>query len=195
MTIKKEELDPGRIFVLHKFLSVDECATLIRRGESLEYEPGTVGGVVAEGIRNNERVFIDDKALADSLFDRAAPWLPKLIDGRCLVRFNERWRLYRYQPGQTFQPHRDGSYLSLETFQKSEITFLIYLNEEMTGGETQFFADMEQTARGYPYLSVKPETGAALVFLHTIWHEGAVVQSGQKNVLRTDVLYGLSPDA
>jgi hypothetical protein len=29
----------------------------------------------------------------------------------------------------------------------------------------------------------------ALIFLHSIWHEGAVVQSGQKYVLRTDVMY------
>jgi prolyl 4-hydroxylase len=27
------------------------------------------------------------------------------------------------------------------------------------------------------------------VFLHSVWHEGAVVHSGQKYVLRTDVMY------
>jgi hypothetical protein len=40
-----------------------------------------------------------------------------------------------------------------------------------------------------PYLSVKPKEGMALAFLHSIWHEGAVVHSGQKYVLRTDVMY------
>jgi len=30
-----------------------------------------------------------------------------------------------------------------------------------------------------------------LVFLHSIWHEGAVVESGEKYVLRTDVMYKL----
>lgn len=187
----REELDSERIFLLHEFLSKDECATLIRSSQGLTYETGMVGGVVAEGIRNNERVLVDDKALADTLFQRAASWLPPVIEHRHLVGFNERWRFYRYRPGQTFQPHRDGSYLSLETYEKSEVTFLIYLNEDILGGETRFFADMDQVARRCPYLTVKPTTGAALVFLHTIWHEGAVVESGEKYVLRTDVMYKL----
>ncbi|MGZ8375362.1 MAG: 2OG-Fe(II) oxygenase [Nitrospira sp.] len=187
----KEELDSHKVFVLHGFLSSDECVTLIRRSEDHQYETGTVGGVVAEGIRNNERVLVDDKPLADALFNRAAPWLPAVVESRHLVRFNERWRFYRYRPGQTFQPHRDGSYLSLETHEKSEVMFLIYLNGGMMGGETRFFADMEQVVRSSPYLALKPTRGAALVFLHSIWHEGAVVQSGEKYVLRTDVMYKL----
>ncbi len=81
--------------------------------------------------------------------------------------------------------------MSLETHEKSEVTLLVYLNDDMTGGETRFFADMEQVARRCPYLTVKPRTGAALAFLHSIWHEGAVVQSGEKYVLRTDVMYKL----
>ncbi|MEK9140933.1 MAG: 2OG-Fe(II) oxygenase [Nitrospirota bacterium] len=190
----KEELDSDQVFVLHDFLSSDECVALIRRSESLSYETGTVGGVVAEEIRNNERVLVDDQPLADTLFQRASPWLPAVVERRRLVRFNERWRFYRYRPGQTFQPHRDGSYMSLETYEKSEVTFLIYLNDDMTGGETRFFADLEQVAQGCPYLTVKPTRGAAVVFLHAIWHEGAVVQSGEKYVLRTDVMYRLFPD-
>jgi prolyl 4-hydroxylase len=187
----KEELDSDKVFVLRDFLSSDECVALIHRSEGLTYETGTVGGVVAEGIRNNERVLVDDKPLADMLFCRAVPWLPAVVESRHLVRFNERWRFCRYRPGQTFKPHRDGSYLSLDTHEKSEMTFLIYLNDDMMGGETRFFADMEQVAQGCPYLTVKPTRGAGLVFLHSIWHEGAVVQSGEKYVLRTDVMYKL----
>ncbi len=187
----KEELDSNKIFVLHQFLSAEECAGLIRKSEAQSYEIGTVGGVLAEGIRNNERVLLDDKPLADTMFQRAAPWLPKEVDGHRLVRFNERWRFYRYRPGQTFQPHRDGSYLSFQTHEQSEVTFMIYLNSEMTGGETRFFADGEQAMLGCPYLSVTPTAGTALVFLHSIWHEGALVHSGEKYVLRTDVMYKL----
>jgi prolyl 4-hydroxylase len=70
------------------------------------------------------------------------------------------------------------------------MTFMVYLNEEMTGGETRFFEDMQQAfLQQRPYLSVQPKAGMALVFLHSIWHEGAVVHSGQKYVLRTDVMY------
>ncbi len=190
----KESLDAERVFVIHNFLSEEECAALIRRSEAAAYEPGTVGGVVNENFRNNERVIVDDESLASDLFQRAHPFLPAVFDGHHLVGFNERWRFYRYQPGQTFQPHRDGSYLRMTTGDKSEVTMMIYLNEEMVGGETRFFADADHAFQHppSPYLSVQPKTGMALVFEHAIWHEGAVVQSGLKYVLRTDVLYGFN---
>ncbi len=185
----KEDLDLGKVIVIHDFLSGEECAALIRRSEGLTYEPGTVADVVIEDVRNNERVLLDDATLAADLFHRAEPFLPADIDGHRLVGFNERWRFYRYQPGQTFKPHRDGSYMRMKTWEESQLTFMIYLNEGMVGGETRFFADMEQAFRGYPYLSVEPKEGMALVFVHAIWHEGAVVDSGLKYVLRTDVMY------
>jgi hypothetical protein len=75
------------------------------------------------------------------------------------------------------------------SWEESQMTFMIYLNDGMTGGETRFFADMQQVVRQCPYLSVQPKEGMALVFLHSIWHEGAVVYTGQKYVLRTDVMY------
>jgi hypothetical protein len=49
----KEELDSNRIFILHEFLPTDECMALIRRSKDFSYETGTVGGVIAEGLRNN----------------------------------------------------------------------------------------------------------------------------------------------
>lgn len=188
----KEVLDPERVFVIHEFLSEEECAALIRRSEALAYEPGTVAGVVNENVRNNERVIIDEDSLASNLFQRAEPFLPRVLDDHCLVGFNERWRFYRYRPGQTFNPHRDGSYVRMKTWEASELTFMIYLNDGMVGGETRFFANVEYAFQQppSPYLSVQPKAGTALVFLHSIWHEGAVVQSGLKYVLRTDIMYG-----
>jgi prolyl 4-hydroxylase len=188
----KEVLDPDKVLVIHDFLSREECAALIRRSEDLAYEPGTVADVVIEQVRNNERVLIDDRSLAVDLYHRAESLLPAVIDGHNLVGFNERWRFYRYLPGQTFKPHRDGSYVQMESWEESQMTFMIYLNDGMTGGETQFFEDIEQAIlQQRPYLSVKPKEGMALAFLHSIWHEGAVVHSGQKYVLRTDVMYKL----
>ena len=186
----KKVLDPDKVLVIHDFLSSKECAALIRRSEDLAYEPGTIAGVVIEQVRNNERVLVDDVTLAADLFSRAEPFLPADIEGHGLAGFNERWRFYRYQPGQTFKPHRDGSYMRIKSWEESQMTFMIYLNEGMTGGETRFFRDMEQAIiQQRPYLSVQPKEGMALVFLHSIWHEGAVVHSGQKYVLRTDVMY------
>ncbi len=58
------------------------------------------------------------------------------------------------------------------------MTFMIYLNEDMKGGETKFIE-----------CDIKPETGKALIFIHELLHEGAPVLEGVKYVLRTDVMY------
>ena len=189
MSPKAEVLDQDKVIVIHGFLSGEECAALIQRSESLRYEPGTVADVVIEEVRNNERVIVDDVSLATDFFRRAEPSLPAVIDGHGLVGFNERWRFYRYGPGQTFKPHRDGSFMRIKSWEESQMTFMIYLNDGMVGGETRFFSDMEQAFRQRPYLSVQPKRGMALAFIHSIWHEGAMVQSGLKYVLRTDVMY------
>ena len=189
MSPKAEVLDQDKVIVIHGFLSGEECAALIQRSESLRYEPGTVADVVIEEVRNNERVIVDDVSLATDFLRRAEPSLPAVIDGHGLVGFNERWRFYRYGPGQTFKPHRDGSFMRIKSWEESQMTFMIYLNDGMVGGETRFFSDMEQAFRQRPYLSVQPKRGMALAFIHSIWHEGAMVQSGLKYVLRTDVMY------
>ena len=48
----KEVLDSEKVFVIHNFLSKEECAALIRRSEALAYEPSTVAGVMYEDVRN-----------------------------------------------------------------------------------------------------------------------------------------------
>lgn len=112
--------------MIHDFLSAQECAALIRRSESLVYEPGTVGDAVIEHVRNNERVLIDDPSLAADLFLRAKPFLPGVLDGQALVGFNERWRFYRYRPGQTFKLHRDGAYQRFEVWEESYLTCVLH---------------------------------------------------------------------
>lgn len=186
----KEELDGNRIFVIHDFLTAEECAELIRRSEHLGYEPALIDEFVAPGVRNNDRVLVDDAALASDLFRRARPSLPVAMDDLALVGFNERFRFYRYGPGHRFKPHPDVAYNRLELCQVSHLTFMVYLNDPFEGGETRFFADMDNVTYGLPSRCVKPETGMALVFVHRIWHEAAEVRSGQKYVIRTDVMYG-----
>ena len=61
---------------------------------------------------------------------------------------------------------------------------MVYLNDDYTGGETKFYH-----GRGAPRLSVRPEQGMALVFVHRQLHEGAAVITRRKYVLRTDVMY------
>jgi hypothetical protein len=64
----------------------------------------------------------------------------------------------------------------------SYFTFMMYLNDNFAGGETTF-----------RNLSIKPERGMALIFLHALYHAGGEVTRGVKYVLRTDVMYRHPP--
>ena len=164
--------------------SPTECDALVARieafGPALAPITTARGPAIRTDIRTNERVMFDDPELAQDLFRRVAPHVPDALAGRPLHGTNPRFRGYRYQPGQAFKPHYDGSYRKSEALE-SELTLLLYLNEGFAGGETRFL-DIET--------DVRPQTGAVLLFAHRVLHEGAEVVSGTKYVLRSDVMYG-----
>lgn len=182
----KTLLDGERIFQINDFLSAAECAEMIDRFRGHTFEKGTILDHRIDHFRNNDRVIHDNPSLAATIYEKAKPWLPAELDGRVGVGFNERWRYYRYLPGQFFKMHRDGEHHRFREREKSILTFMIYLSDVSRGGETKFYKNFGDDQ---PYLSVVPKTGSALVFLHEIWHEGAEVIEGEKHVLRTDVMF------
>jgi hypothetical protein len=186
--MQKEELDGERVFVIQAFLTPAECEGHIRRSEAAGYGDAPIttarGFVMRKDIRDNARVIVDDEGLAGSLFERARSFLPARMERRYLLGLNERFRYYRYDVGQTFLPHYDGSF-ERSSLEGSRLTFMIYLNDGFAGGETAFYEH-----DGTPRLRVAPKQGTALVFEHRQLHEGAPVESGRKYVLRTDVMYG-----
>jgi predicted 2-oxoglutarate/Fe(II)-dependent dioxygenase YbiX len=133
-------------------------------------------------VRNNERVMFDDVSLAAALFDRLRGALPPRLAGRKPVGVNERFRGYRYSPGQKFAMHYDGAY-QRNAHERSELTLMVYLNDGFEGGSTTFY---DLTAGP---LEVRPRMGTALLFQHYLLHEGCVVHAGVKYVLRSDVMY------
>lgn len=178
----KTDIAPG-IFTLAGVLTNDECRQHIAACEAEGFTPAplNVGGLreqIVETERNNARVMRDDLELARDLWQRIKPDIPGFLDGRQAIGLNERLRFYRYEPGQQFRFHQDGSF-ERANGEKSLLTFMIYLNDGFEGGETRF-----------PGASVTPKTGMALVFRHPLLHEGATVQSGIKYVLRSDVMFG-----
>lgn len=72
--------------------------------------------------------------------------------------------------------HKDGPWH--ENGLSSQLTLLVYLNDDFSGGNTDF-RDFQ----------VAPVPGTALLFIHDTWHEGSAVMQGTKYVLRSDVLY------
>lgn len=171
----------AHIFTVRDFLSSDECARYTALAERHGFGDAPIntqfGPIVEKEIRNNERVIVDDAALANAIWQRSQDYVPALLAGFRAVGINERFRFYRYDSGQTFRWHRDG-YFQRQSGERSRLTLMVYLNDDFEGGETRF----EEVV-------VKPERGMALGFVHHLLHEGAEVKSGRKYVMRTDVMY------
>lgn len=173
------------IVTIAEVLAPAECAALIAFAEDIGFADAPVttalGFKMIPEIRNNTRVMIDDHARAAALWHRLAPFVPVNPGAwKTPVGLNERFRFYRYEPGQRFAWHRDGAF-ERDNGECSKLTLMLYLNQEFVGGCTEFDV-------GEP-LVVQPQTGMALLFAHGVRHQGAAVSRGRKYVLRTDVMY------
>lgn len=169
-----------KIWTIEKFLSPQYCEDLISLSESNGYQEATVslpeGARMMKGIRNNDRYVYNDPKLAMRLFNRLEPALP-IMDGALRAQhLNARFRFYRYGEHQRFKRHIDGRVK--RGSQESRLTFMIYLNTDFTGGETQF-----------DDVIIHPKIGMALLFLHEQKHESLAIETGRKYVLRSDVFY------
>jgi len=103
---------------------------------------------------------------------------------------NPRIRFCRYEVGQHFSAHKDG-YFQPSIEEQSLITFMVYLNGGFEGGATNFL-DEEKTNDANNVVVLKklnPEAGMLLVFQHDMLHEGEILRSGNKYMLRTEVVY------
>jgi hypothetical protein len=176
----RNRIDRG-IFTIPNVLSAAECDEYITWSEALGYEAAplslALGAVLRPDIRNNARVMVDAPDRAAEIWSRVCADIPAILDGRAAVGLNERFRFYRYGPGQRFAPHTDGCYRRTNC-EESVFTFMIFLNAGTVGGATKF-----------ENVSVTPQAGLALVFDHYVLHEGTRVLEGQKYVLRSDVMY------
>ena len=196
--MRKEQLAGDDIFVIRDCLTPDECWYFVTRAEAAGFDDapinaGLAGQVVRKDVRNKDRVMIDDVPLARELWDRAKPFVPATLDlgfnRWAAVGLNERFRFYRYAPGQRFNWHFDGSF-ERDAAEESRITFMVYLTDDFAGGATEFNLKRQGVIRvDDPLLTVTPVAGTALLFRHAILHQGATVTKGLKYVLRSDVMY------
>lgn len=181
----KTEIWGDAIFTVADVCTPAECAALVRVADGIGWDaaPITTGPgrfVMAPDIRNNTRVILDDPVRAAALWRRLAPFVPARA-GWQAVGLNERFRFYRYEPGQFFFWHRDGAFVRSDE-ERSFLTVMLYLADAVGGGTTDF-----DTRAGE--FQVAPRTGTALVFEHSLRHQGAPVERGVKLVLRTDVMF------
>jgi len=184
-------------FLIDNVLTEDECRQYINITSSMGYEDATVttgrGMVMMKEVRDNKRVMWQTtNDIWETIWERIKPFMPN--DGIEFRRMrwlpyglNERFRFYRYELGQMFQPHFDGCYPRKEE-DCSLMTCIIYLNDGFEGGHTTFFPGSKKQ------IKVNPVRGQALLFWHgptphSPLHEGSALLNGEKYVLRTDVMF------
>ena len=117
----------------------------------------------------------------------------------------------RYGERAVYRPHVDGSWpgsglrggrLAYDAFgdRWSRLTFLVYLNDDFSGGATTFFATAADGSGALRAQAVQPQRGAVLLFPHGVTnadspvHEGSKVSTGRKYVVRSDLLYYTTPE-
>lgn len=176
-------------------VSDSESAALIAATREVGYESAliNVGGNVQmrdDSVRKSGRCIIDTPAFAAALWARLKPFLPAshhALGGEWQpTGLNERMRFLRYEPGDYFRPHTDGSFARKVGDRKGErsfLTLMVYLDSPELGGETNFLDPQKSGAKA----SVQPHAGLGLVFEHELLHEGAELRRGVKHALRTDV--------
>lgn len=172
----------NEIFTIPNLFTKGECDQWISLSESIGFEPAPIntasGPQRRTDIRNNARVLLDDEPRSVGLWQRIANDVPDVVPEWRAKGLSERLRFYRYDVGQKFKWHADGCFRR-NNGEQSFLTFMVYLNDDFTGGETLF-------GKG---IRIVPEQGMALLFCHWQKHMGDEIRDGRKYVLRSDVMY------
>lgn len=152
--------------------------------------------------------------MSDLIWNRCAPYMNQqrnLFFGKTALGLNNRFRFYRYAPGDYFAPHTDGSWpgskvidgvLVQSAFDDrwSQLTLLLYLSNDYEGGNTQFYIPEDNISSGLSdtreTINIKTPAGGVLCFphgshpLHCL-HGSETIVSGTKHIIRSDVLFEL----
>lgn len=176
------------VWTVEDALSAPVCAAYVKRLRENEVEVAPIvgrdGPEIDLEVRNNTRVMWDDEQEANELLARVASAVPASFHGHPLVGANPRLRLYRYGPGEHHGAHWDTE-VEISRTVRSRITLVFYLDDGFEGGATDFPELGER---------IVPRAGRALLFQHRVLHEALPVLSGEKHVLRTDILYRARAD-
>lgn len=193
-----------QILVVPNFFTANLCKTYVSFLATLPLTTTPGKPKRGEATRVNDRYQIDDPLFAQRLWEETS--LKELVEsyedqsiwGGQVLGLNSNIRIYRYSPGQFFDQHYDMSNKVLapgnaKLAGKTTWTLLIYLTS-CGGGETAFYPEPASKRDKTPDpILVDPQVGSALLHRHfpeCLLHEGKEVLSGEKWVLRSDLVVG-----
>jgi hypothetical protein len=195
------------VFQLLNVLSRSECQQLIRLTESIGYLPDAAVSLPRSVRHNHSLTWVADDKTTDIIWQRCAPFMTDdqgIFDAKQALGLNSRFRFYRYQPGDYFSPHTDGSWPGSKVIDRqlvanafsdrwSQLTFLLFLSDEYEGGRTQFY--LPSNNHDEPtVVNVQTPVGGVLCFPHGMHplhclHSSEAIVSGSKYIIRSDVLF------
>ncbi len=201
-------------FQLLGVLSPTECQRLVETAESVGFLEDAAVTLPRTVRHNHSLTWVMDEHTSDLIWFRCAPFFDNASDryfGKRPVGLNNRFRFYRYQEGDFFKFHTDGSWpgsrivdgdLVANAYPDrwSMLTFLLFLSDEYEGGETQF---NNAPDAGFPgregcqdIVDIRTPLGGVLCFPHGdhpmhCAHGSSIIRSGTKYIVRTDVLFEL----
>eukprot|EP00934_Nitzschia_sp_Nitz4_P004840 Nitzschia sp. Nitz4//scaffold268_size26297//19605//20577//NITZ4_008281-RA/size26297-processed-gene-0.10-mRNA-1//1//CDS//3329544942//4830//frame0 len=209
---------PGA-FQLLNVLSQEECERCVKVFNELGFtEDAPVS--LPRSVRHNTNLnWLADDGTLDAIWKRSVEHFVEKdessghFQGREPVGLNGRFRVYRYDEGDYFKFHSDGSWAGSRDVEGQHVpnafrdrwsmyTYLLFLTEGFKGGETQFLVnknDATKPARTQEEVSVKEvrtPVGGALCFphgehpMHCI-HSSSPILEGVKFIIRSDVLFML----
>lgn len=187
---------PG-LYMIHNVLTDEECKQFIDITEEMGYDQALISTstkmILMSDLRSNKRIIWDldrNSTIISTIYKRIEKLLPQEIivkhEKWVPIELNERLRFYRYTGKEVFSWHYDGCY-PRNNEEVSFITFLIYLNDNFSGGETNFKVEGKE----YP---LRPKKGSVSIFFHgnhkqSPLHQGNQCTKGTKYVLRSDVMF------
>ena len=212
--IREDILSVPGAFQLLNVLSKEECQNFIQATEALGYTDDAAVSLPRSVRHNSNLTWIADDTTADILWQRSKVNFTDKHNhflGKQPVGLNGRCRFYRYQSGDFFSIHTDGSWPGSRIVDGQVIsnafegcwsmyTFLVFLTDDYEGGHTQFLVNSENPelpARGRANsetVNVRTPAGSVLCFphgehpLHCL-HGSQDIVSGTKYIIRSDVLF------
>lgn len=201
---------PGAYQLLN-VLSLDECRELVELSESLGYLPDAAVSLPREVRHNDNVVWITDPQTDQLIWQRVEEQASQnldIFDNRRPLGLNARFRFYRYSQGDYFKAHTDGAWpgsrvvdgvLVADAYPDrfSAMTFLMFLNDDFTGGATRFLVTESSGGNGsVNVVDIRTPAGGVLCFPHGMHplhcvHSSEPIEKGIKYIIRTDMLFEL----